>query len=193
MIKLSAVVQLIDGFTGRPVVALTVSFLLNGKPVAAQEKQQAFYAFSDLDDGQYSLKIICHKSLFLDQEVKLQVPLSEPLVDAIMVVTMLPGPAYPYPPGTTLIAGQVVAARQQPLPGVEVMANYQTARANAKTTSTLSFWEGRHAGCFTLALLGNLAPQSAVKLSFSKPGLKSVQKNVTVQSGTMQCVHVEMQ
>lgn len=193
MIKLSAVVQLIDGFTGQPAEALAVSFLLDGKPVAAQAKQQAFYAFPDLDDGQYRLKIICRKPWFLDQEVKLQVPLSEPLVDAITVVTMLPGPAYPYPPGTTLIAGQVVAARQQPVPGVDVMANYQTARANAKTASTRSFGGGRHAGCFTLALRGNLAPQSAVVLSFSKSGLKSVQKNVTVQSGMMQCVYVEMQ
>ncbi len=192
MITLSAVVQLIDGFTGQAASALTVQFLLDGKPVQAQAKQQAFYAFPDLEDGSYLLTILCQNAWFLDQEVRLQVPLSEPLADAIVVVNLEPGPAYPYPPGTTLIAGQVLASGQKPVVGAVVMASYQTLRAQAKTATVHTFGSGRQAGCYTLALKGKLPAQSTVALSVSKGGLKSVQKSITVQSGVMQCVNVEM-
>ncbi|WP_211463564.1 peptidase associated/transthyretin-like domain-containing protein [Collimonas silvisoli] len=192
--KLSAVVQLIDGFSLQPAVGVAVRFLLNDKPYLPLSKAQAFYAFSDLDDGAYQLTILCENHVFFDQRIALQVPLREPLADAIIACTLAPSPLYPYPEGTTLIRGQIfqVDAQRRPVPGVDVAASYQNVRARPKRQTTRSSDYGRYDGRYALALTGKLAAHTAVDLNFSKAGFANVRKQLSVQPGTTQCVDIEI-
>jgi hypothetical protein len=189
--KLSAVVQLIDDFTGFPAVGCKPRFALNQQPFKPLVKEQAFYAFSDLDDGAYQLTIVAPQ--FLLQQASFQVPLQLPLAQAIVACHLVPGPLYPYPAGTTLIRGQVLqATNQQPLAGVTVSAGYQNWRGQEKTATTLSADFGQYNGRFALALNGKLGPATAVALSFSKAGYASVEKQLQMAPATMQFVDIEM-
>ncbi|MBI3284925.1 MAG: carboxypeptidase regulatory-like domain-containing protein [Burkholderiales bacterium] len=192
--KLSAVIQLIDGFSLQPAVAAEVSFRLNGRPYFPLSKASAFYAFSDLDDGTYQLEILCADHVYFDQSMQLQVPLREPLAASILTCLLTPSPLYAYPVGTTLIFGHIVqsGAQRQALSDVDVTATYQTARAKVKNQNARSFDRGRYDGSYALVLSGRLAPETAVDLSFKKNGMTSVQKQIKMKSGTRQCVDIEM-
>ena len=133
--KLSAVVQLIDGFSQAPAVGFQPRFLLNQKPFMPLAKPQAFYAFSDLDDGDYRLTALAPQ--FFAQEVAFRVPLRLPLAAAIVPCCLAPSPLYPYPPGTTLIRGQVLqAGTRLPLAGVSVSANYLSLGGRQRSRAT---------------------------------------------------------
>lgn len=189
--KLSAVVQLIDGFSQAPAVGFLPRFLLNQKPFLPLAKPQAFYAFSDLDDGDYRLTALAPQ--FFAQEVAFQVPLRLPLAAAIVPCYLAPSPLYPYPPGTTLIRGQVLqAGTKSPLAGVSVSASYPNWQGKPKSAATLSSDYGKYDGRYALALGGKLAPDTLVVLSFSKAGYASVEKQLLLQPATMQFVDIEM-
>ncbi len=192
--KLSAVIQLLDGYSKQPVTNVALLFLLNGKPCQPLCKASAFYAFHDLDGGDYRLSIVSIDHIYFDQEIRFQVPLRLPLAQAIEVVYLAPSPLYSYPDGTTLIYGKVMQTglKKNPLAGVNVTATYNTVRSKGKSNTTLSFDFNRYAGLYLLALAGQLPEIADVNLSFSKAGMTTVQKQIRVQPGTLQCVDIEM-
>ncbi|MFC5475554.1 carboxypeptidase regulatory-like domain-containing protein [Paraherbaspirillum soli] len=187
--KLSAVVQLIDGFSQAPAVGLRPKFLLNQQPYAPLAKPQAFYAFSDLEDGDYQLTI--SYPLFFERQIRFEVPLRLPLADAIVPCYLEPSPLYPYPAGTTLIRGQVLCAAK-PLAGVAIGANYQNWRGEPKSAATQSSDYGQYDGRYALALGGKLAAGTPVDVSFSKAGYATVEKRLLLEPAAMRFVDIEM-
>lgn len=192
--RLSAVIQLVDGFSKLPASGARVRFLLDGKPYAPHPKAQAFYAFADLDDGAHQLDIISTDHRFFDRQITLQVPLSGPLADGIVACVLAPSPVYDYPAGSTVIRGRIAQAGmpQQALAGVAVAASYHSARARALSESTVSFGYGRFDGRYALALRGKLAAPTTVDLDFSKSGYAQVHRQVTLTPGALLCVDIEM-
>jgi len=189
--RLSAVVQLIDGFSRMPAVTVQPRFLLDGQPCRPQAKPQAFYAFSELDDGQYRLTAITLP--FFEQDVMLDVPLRAPLADAIVSCVLEPNPLYPFPAGTTLVRGQVRAAdTHAPLAGVAVDASYANWRGDARHAATRTSRFGHYDGRYALALAGRLAANTAVTLVFSQAGRASVEARLAMQPGTTQIVNIDM-
>ncbi|MBR7632652.1 carboxypeptidase-like regulatory domain-containing protein [Janthinobacterium lividum] len=190
--KLSAVIQLIDGFSMAPAVGARAHFLLNDKPIVPQDKAQAFYAFAGLDDGSYRLDVLSADHRYFDQQLTFEVPLKDPLADAIVACVLAPSPLYPYPEGTTLIRGKIVDAAAQPLAQVAISAGYQGARARAQAVAGESSGYGRYAGRYALALRGKLDEPTTVALGFSKAGHAKVSRQVSVQPGSMLFLDIEM-
>ncbi|HLX01223.1 MAG TPA: carboxypeptidase regulatory-like domain-containing protein [Trinickia sp.] len=189
--KLSAVVQLIDGFNHAPAVGIDPFFLLNGEPCRPLAKPQGFYAFSALADGDYQLTTI--SAPFFTRQVELKVPLQLPLAEAIVPCLLEPSPLYPYPAGTTLIRGLVRdAATNKPLAGVAVEAGYQNWRGAARQAVTQTSDQGRYDGRYALALGGRLSPETAVTLTFSKTGYTTASTQVTQPAATTQFVDMDM-
>lgn len=190
--KLSAVVQLIDSVTQLPLTGDGAHFLLEQTPYRPLSKPQAFYAFSNLDDGAYELTV--HHSQFFSQKILLTVPMQMPLADGIVPCYLQPSPLYPYPEGTTLIRGRVLqSGMAQPLAEVVIDAGYQNWRAQPKSRRTCTAGQGQYNGRYALALTGRLEEETQVSLRFSKPGYAVVQRQLKIQPGTMQFVDIDMQ
>ncbi len=189
--KLSAVVQLIDGFSHAPAEGIEPRFLLNGKPCLPHAKPQSFYAFSELADGDYRLTALALP--FFPREVEFKVPLAQPLADAIVPCLLEPSPLYPYPPGTPVIRGQVrAAATGEPLAGVAVEADYRIARGEPRRVTTLTSDYGRYNGRYALAPRSRVAPDTELTLTFSKPGYTTVSRQMTLEAATARFVDIDM-
>jgi hypothetical protein len=191
--KLSAVVQLIDGFRAQPAVGCRARFLFDHAPVQPLAKPDAFYAFGGLAAGAHRLTV--EADGFFPREVTLQVPMAEPLADAIVACDLAPSPLYPYPAGTTLLRGLVGDGAQhgQALAGVAVLASYANLRGTAIESATRTDGRGSYAGRYALALRGQMAPGATVELRFSKAGYADVRRSVQVSTGAMQFVDVVLQ
>jgi hypothetical protein len=188
---LSAVVQLIDGFNGAPALGCHPAFLLDGKRYWPHAKTDGFYAFSELDQGRHRLTAMA--LAFFTQEVELTVPLSLPLASAIVPCVLAPSPLYPFPPGTTLIRGQVRdAATQRPLAEVDVELRYATQRSGARSGTTQTSGYGQYNGRYALAPRGKLAAHTEATLIFSKTGYATAQTQLTLEPATTQFVDIEM-
>jgi hypothetical protein len=204
MTTLNAVIQLIDGFSGKPADSAGVSFRLDGRVVLPLAKPQAFHAFVGLESGSYGLQVSCPG--FFPQEMRLQVQptglLQSSLADAVVVCILLPDALYPYPGHTTLLRGQVLAALdRQALPGIEVRAAYQDARGRTRTRQTLTNGHGHggggrqrspYLGRYALPLPGRLADETSVALCFSRAGQPPVQRRVNIGPGTTLLQDVEL-
>jgi hypothetical protein len=189
--KLSAVVQLIDGFRLAPAAGIHPAFLLNAKPYRPLTKPDGFYAFSALDDGNYRLTTMALP--FFTQDVEFKVPLRVPLAEGIVPCVLEPSPLYPYPPGTTLVRGQVRAAKtHHPLAGVSVEARYRNVRGEPRSTTTQTSDYGHYDGRYALAPRGKLTAQTQVTLIFSKAGYTSAEAQLTLDPATTQFVDIEM-
>lgn len=200
--QLSAVVQLL--YAGQPVDYAKFAFLLDGKPFVPLAKAQAFYAFSNLDNGKHLLDVISVDHFFQDQQLSFSVPLAvnsaansttnsaATLAQSIIVCTLEPSVLYPYPETSSLIRGKVSLADGKPLAGVKIKASYQTTRAQSKQVSTCSANFARYNGRYALALQGQLPPQVAVTLEYERQGYTTVKKQIQMQSGSMQLVDIEM-
>ncbi|ATF87454.1 MULTISPECIES: hypothetical protein [Burkholderia] len=189
--ELSAVVQVIDGFSLAPLEGLRPAFTLNGQPCRPLDKRDGFYAFGGLPHGAY--RLVAAAPPFFAQQVAFEVPLALPLAEAIVSCVLEPGPLYPFPPGTTLVRGQVLAAAtRQPLAGVQVEARYASARGEARQAATRTAGLGRYDGRYALAPRGRLAPGTAVVLNFSKAGYASAQAELKLDPGAMQYLDIAM-
>lgn len=194
IVQLSAVLQLLDGVTHQPALNAQPVFLLNGKPVPALAKANAFYVLKNLDPGQYQLQIVLREANYFAQSLSLQVPPAANLAESIVVVELQPSPLYPYPASATMIRGQVLTVPSQtPLAGVSIRATYQSARGKQRTAQTATADFGRYGGRFALLLAGNLNEMTAVQLVFEKKGYRSVSREVQVARAALACVNVEMQ
>jgi len=189
--KLSAVVQLIDGFSQAPAVGIEPRFLLDGKPCHPYAKPQAFFAFTELAEGKHRLTAIAPP--FFPQDVALDVPLALPLADAIVPCRLDPGPLYPYPAGTTIVRGLVRAtATNESVAGVGVEASYDNWRGEKRHAVTRTSDYGRYDGRYALALVGRLAPETDVTLTFSKTGYAGATAQIRVTTATTQFVDIEI-
>jgi 5-hydroxyisourate hydrolase-like protein (transthyretin family) len=190
--ELSAVVQLIDGFNRQPAVGAAPIFLLDSKVCRPLLKPQAFYAFSDLEKGEYQLSI--ENEIFFSQQIVLNVPMALPLAEGIIPCTLQPNPLYPYPIGSTVLRGLIrQTGNGQPLAGVTVVADYRNKQDKALQQQTLSFNRGNYNGRYAVALRGKLAATTEVTLHFSKTGYADVSMQCSIASGAIQFVDIQMQ
>ena len=124
----SVFVKLVDGFTGE-VATLPVKF--DVKPAAGNggaavkvgfvAKRPGEYGFADLPSGEYEIwwrseyfvppDKDAPETFFYDAGEEYAGP---------EVVTLRPTPAYPFPPGTTLLCGVVVDVAGKPVKGASV-------------------------------------------------------------------------
>ncbi|MDR2570391.1 MAG: hypothetical protein LBD23_08865, partial [Oscillospiraceae bacterium] len=97
-IKLSAVVQLFDGYRRRPIRAPEVSFLVNRNPMRPVYKQGGYFVFPNLSPGVTRIDIL--SPMFLPETVEANV--SDVAGNYNLICKVLsPGRAYPFPGAPT--------------------------------------------------------------------------------------------
>jgi|GEM_PF-1014463 hypothetical protein len=189
-LKLSAVVQLIDSYAGRPIVAGDVEFYLDGIRALPLSKGQGIYAFVGLDKSHYELlvKVDGYFPLTFTLDALNKNNVSEECT----VKLLLPAPTYTYPSGITMLRGLVVGESQKPLAGVRVTSDYATARGAPRSSYTFTADTGRYDGRFALPVPGKISAASEVGFQFSKTGYASIAKRVAIIVGITQFLDVEL-
>lgn len=171
--RVSAILQLKDGFSGGPIVTGTATFQLDSAPYEALRKASGFYVFADLSILPHEVHISCAGFLSIGVALTaISLPLVKPLAELITVCELEPSSSYSYPVGTTLVCGQVTSA-EGPLADVEVFALFSD-RAGAwhwrKTMSSGSVRDNDQLrGHYALAV-PPIAAGSQVNLRFMKDG-----------------------
>lgn len=179
-VRLSGVVQLIDGYSRQPAEAVQARFRLDGRPCLPHAKPQAFYAFTGLKAGPHLVEVSAPGFFPGQTSLTAPVPPDQPLADSIALCRLDPDPAYPYPTWATVIRGQVGAGTADgailPLSGATITAHYRSRGGKDRTITTRtaggpggvtigSAYDGRYA----LALTGTLPSPTEVTLTFSAP------------------------
>jgi len=102
-IRLSAVLQLIDGYRRRPVRASEASFLVGHNPVKPVYKQNGYFVFPNLPAGQTRIDIL--SPLFLPETIEINV--SDKAGDySTTYMVLSPGRAYPFSGAPTSLRGR---------------------------------------------------------------------------------------
>ena len=169
-----AVLLLRDGFTGQTLNDPSASFRLGNVACAPIRRGDGFHVFLNISDASPCLLDIACPG-FLDAQVTLtaiSLPLEKPLAEVVTVCDLEPSAFYAYPPGTTIVCGQVTSAGK-PLAGAEVFACFSDRQGEWHWRRTLSHESGRcddwHQGHYALAL-PSAASNSNVNLRFAKDG-----------------------
>lgn len=176
MHRLSAVIELLDGYRGQPALGQRPRFLLNGLAVVPQEKPQAHYVLLDLAPGDYALEVQTNafKPYRLNFAVRDACVLSEQWLPCVLE----PGERYDYPAYTTVIRGRL---EKTVMDEAVISADYRSARGRPRHVQT------RCAGdqLFTLTLPGNLADPTPVTLRIDVAGSGCREQAVVVRPGRM--------
>lgn len=157
MHRLSGVIELLDGHSGRPALGAAPRFRLNGAAIVPLPRAQGRHVLIDLPPGHYRLEI--DTPAFLPYRGEFELKAQSTLSDTWLRCMLDPGPAYDYPPQATLIRGALDA----PWAAAEISARYDTARGRARHVRTRC----APGGAYALALPGQLADPTAVTLSFA--------------------------
>ena len=104
-IRLSAVIQLFDGYRMRPVRASEVSFLFDRAPVRPVYKQPGFFAFSNLPPGPVKIDIL--SAIFLPETLEVELP-EEARSYCKIYRALNPGRTYPFRSAPTALSGRLV-------------------------------------------------------------------------------------
>jgi len=104
-IKLSAVLQLFDGYRRRPLRALEASFLVNRNPVRPVYKQGGYFVFPDLFPGPVRIDIL--SPLFLPETVEVNIS-EEAGRYSVACKVLSPGRAYPFGGAPTVLRGRFI-------------------------------------------------------------------------------------
>lgn len=178
-INLSAVVHLIDGFRGKPLVGGAPRFTIAGRPWVPQIKPQAFYAFCGLEAGAHTIDIAVDG--FMPAQVLVTVPMTGSVADGVRVCRLEPDSLYPYPTGTTVLRGRVAAAPgKTPLAGVAVGVRYRTARGKELEIATRTSGRADQIGYWAVALKGGLVAAPVATVRCEGLGHPACEKQVDV-------------
>jgi hypothetical protein len=138
----SALVRLIDGFTGRAVaLPVKVRVRLAGSNPATRgdvdfvAKRPGEYGFARLSSGDYELA--AESPFFFAAALPFSYDAAKGY-DGPTVAVLEPAPAYPFPPGTTLLRGVVVDATEEPAKGASVSV-VERPEFNSETDDTGEF------------------------------------------------------
>jgi hypothetical protein len=157
MHRLSGVIELLDGHSGRPALGVAPRFRLDGAAIAPAPRAQGRYVLVGLPPGRYRLDV--DAPAFLPYRVDFELKREATLGDAWLRCVLDPGPAYDYPAQATLIRGTLEPAWT----AAQISARYETARGRAREVRTRC----APGGAYALALSGQLADPTAVTLSFT--------------------------
>lgn len=91
-IRVSGVLRVLDGFTGRPLPPSVLRFWVDGAEFRPMAKGEGYYVLSGLAPGTYEL--LLRAAHYLDERVSLTVGRPEQLQE--LPVTMKPGLGYPF-------------------------------------------------------------------------------------------------
>ena len=104
-IRLSAVLQLFDGYRRRPIFVNDVSFLVDRSPVRPVYKQNGYFVFPNLPPGLTRIDIL--SPLFLPETLEFEV-FNEPGRYSVFYRVLNPGRAYPFGAPPTSLRGKFV-------------------------------------------------------------------------------------
>ena len=104
-IRLSAVLQLFDGYRRRPIRAPEASFLVGRNPIRPIYKQNGYFVFPNLQPGPVRIDIL--SPLFLPEIVELDVP-EEAGQYSVIYRVLSPGRAYPFGGAPTALRGRLI-------------------------------------------------------------------------------------
>lgn len=126
--KLAFAVSLLDEYSKvAPLGPVEVS--LRGGTGRAIKNPSSYYLFLDLPDDEYTIYVT--SAYYFEEEVEVHTAGRDP--GEPVIVRLKPTPAYPFPPGSTLIRGLVTDANGSPVSGASV-----EARGLASATRTTS-------------------------------------------------------
>ncbi len=117
--RVSLVVCLIDGFTTKQKSGGNINVLLQDCPQKPIRKSDGYYVFTNLSKDIYN--IIIQSDVYIDESVAVAAEHINP-AEPVVYITLKPGPAYPFPVGTTLIRGAVRASSGGAIQGAAVEA-----------------------------------------------------------------------
>lgn len=177
MPRLSAVIELLDGYREKPALGARPRFLLNRLPVAPREKPQARYVLLDLVPGNYVLEVLtdafkpCRLEFALRDEACM---LSERWLPCVLE----PGERYVYPATTTAIRGRLGGI---PAGEAVISASYCSAHGRPRQAQIRCTRDQ----AFTLVLPGKLADPTPVTLRVNLGGGVSEERAMLVRPGSM--------
>jgi len=173
MHRLSGVIELLDGHSSRPAMGVVPRFRLNDAPIALARRPDARYILVDLSPGRYRLDV--DAPAFLTYSVDFELKPETTLADAWLRCMLQPGPAYVYPPQSTLIRGALPPGRTL----AEISARYVTVRGRERHVRTRC----APGDAYTLALSGQLADPTPVTLSFAFTDGQARELHLTITPG----------
>lgn len=187
-ITLSAVVQLIDEFTGQPAEGVAALFTVDGCPWRPLAKPQAFYAFTGLALGTHAIEVAALG--FFPQRCGVTVPPPAAMAEAIVTCALPPDPLYPYPAWIPLVRGRVCDEDGKALAGVAVTASYQNRNGAPRDAQTRTSGTGAYDGRYALPLGGRLGATASATLTFSKSGYADETRHLLISSAATQFMDV---
>ena len=102
-IRLSAVIQLFDGYRRRPIRASEASFLVGRVPARPVYKQNGYFVFPNLPSGHTRIDVL--SPLFLPETVEFDVP-AEAGQYSVIYRVLSPGRSYPFGGAPTALKGR---------------------------------------------------------------------------------------
>lgn len=124
--RCSLAVQLVDAATGLEPRLAAVQASIDGLPAKPLRKNAGLFVFTDLTYPEFTLRV--SSPIYMEQALQVNLQLLDPLYP-LVIITLLPSPAYPLPPGTTALAARVVGPEGIPLANAAVTAAILDERA----------------------------------------------------------------
>ena len=116
--RLSLAVYLQDGFSKvEPIGRADVQISGLKKPL---RNPSSYYLFLDLPAGDYKLQ--ARSDYYFDQDIG-PIKIEAQGVKDPLVISLLPGPSYPFPPGETLVRGILRDSNQNPVSSAHLSWN----------------------------------------------------------------------
>lgn len=125
--RCSLVIRLSDGYTGRPPATSAVGVSLQGsmrKPIA---KPGGVWVFTDLDGPEAT--VVLSSAIYREQRLLVRLDELSPL-EPVAAVSLLPGPAYPLPSGTTIVQAVITDRAGSPVANERVEADLMLPQAS---------------------------------------------------------------
>jgi len=114
--RVSLVLNVIDQFTGDRAFGQIAVSVKNKNPRIVKNLS-GYYVFLNMDPGIYELRV--KSRYYFTKFFSVDLTSLDPKQPVVTIV-LVPCPAYPFPPGTTLIRGHVTGTGGEMLPGVTV-------------------------------------------------------------------------
>ncbi|MCP4156517.1 MAG: hypothetical protein GY757_52875 [bacterium] len=113
---LSLAVELVDDYSGGPPVG-KAAVIIEETQTGLARNRSGYYLYIDAPKGEYKLRVTAE--YYFEATATVKLPRPDPK-NPVVEITMKPLPSYPFPPGATLIRGQVENKEGKPVPGAKV-------------------------------------------------------------------------
>jgi hypothetical protein len=160
--------NIVDDFSGENLTNLKVS--IKGKDINPVKNMSGYYVFFKLPAGTYNYIVEAENFEKIDKQITVRD--NDVSVDAvkyadkIVPVNLIPLPSYPFPNGTTLLRGEVMVEKDDPIEKAEVtlaLANNKTRKVKTtKDGEFVIYFSRLKATCIKTVLISIKKPDSTV-------------------------------